>query len=159
MRTSDRAGVGDADPRRRGGAGAAVRSERPAVGMGVLDDGRDGMRVTNKERRRIAGNLFEMYEDSLAMRRKFRAYAVAEKMGIELIDSAGYVPDWCIKRLVDLIDRPLRGFGGNPTSSYGICSGCGAFVRYDAATDCCGAVIPVRYCPNCGDELVKEERQ
>lgn len=39
-------------------------------------------------------------------------------------------------------------------SSYSACSRCGAFVRKDAVTDCT-EVIPVRFCPNCG-EMVAE---
>ena len=65
-------------------------------------------------------------------------------------DASGY-----LAALADLIDRPTCEMGGNLSTRYAICSRCGAFVRRDAVTDCCG-VIPVRFCANCGAE-VKDE--
>lgn len=47
------------------------------------------------------------------------------------------------------IDRPTCQMKSVQTSSYRVCSRCGAFVRKDAVTDCTEA-IPVRFCPNCG---------
>ena len=59
-----------------------------------------------------------------------------------------------IERLADLIDRPTCQMEGHPGARYGICSHCGAFVRRDAVTNCTGG-IPVKYCANCGAEVVK----
>lgn len=49
--------------------------------------------------------------------------------------------------LADLID-PTCEMKSLPTSSYRVCSRCGAFVRKDAVTNCT-EVIQIRFCPNC----------
>ena len=58
-----------------------------------------------------------------------------------------------VKRLADLIDRPTTKREGG-CGIYWRCPLCGAFNRKDAVTDCCG-VIPSRFCPNCGAEVVE----
>lgn len=62
--------------------------------------------------------------------------------------------------VADLIDQPdeMRGhptceMKGRPGERYAVCTRCGAFVRRDAVTNCT-SVIPVKYCPNCGAEVV-----
>lgn len=56
-------------------------------------------------------------------------------------------------RIADLIDCPTCEMKGRPGERYAICTRCGAFVRRDAVTDCVG-VIPVKFCPNCGAEVI-----
>lgn len=62
--------------------------------------------------------------------------------------------------VADLIDQPdeMRGhptceMKGRPGERYAVCTRCGAFVRRDAVTNCT-SVIPVKYCPNCGAEVI-----
>ena len=59
-----------------------------------------------------------------------------------------------LEKLADLIDRPTCKKLKNDQHRYWRCSHCGAFVRWDAATDSTG-VRPVSYCPNCGAEVAK----
>lgn len=61
-----------------------------------------------------------------------------------------------IKSFVRESDRPTCQMKSVQTSSHRTCSRCGAFVRNDAVTDCT-AVIPVRFCPNCGAMVVEKE--
>ena len=56
--------------------------------------------------------------------------------------------------LADLIDRPTCKMESHQEVLYGRCSLCGAFVRRDVVTDCTGG-ITVKYCPNCGADVVK----
>lgn len=71
-------------------------------------------------------------------------------------EMVGAVPgENIVERIADLIDRPTCQMKSVQASSYRACSRCGAFVRKDAVTDCI-EVIPVRFCPNCGAEVVEE---
>ena len=56
--------------------------------------------------------------------------------------------------LADLMDRPTFQLDGNPAVEYVICNRCVSVIKRDAVSDCC-KVIPVRYCPNCGAEVVE----
>ena len=58
-----------------------------------------------------------------------------------------------LARLADLIDRPTCKKEEHD-EYYWRCTRCGGFICWDAVTDCCG-VIPTRYCPNCGAEVVE----
>lgn len=69
----------------------------------------------------------------------------------------GHTPGQAIERigkLVDLIDRPICQ-RTECDHRYWRCSRCGAFVRWVTATNLTG-VVPTRYCPNCGAEVVDE---
>lgn len=57
--------------------------------------------------------------------------------------------------LSDLIDRPTCKLIENNQHRYLPCSRCGAFIRWDAVTNLTG-VVPIRYCPNCGADVVDE---
>lgn len=57
-------------------------------------------------------------------------------------------------RLADLIDRPTCKLIENDQHRYLPCSRCGAFIRWDAVTNLTG-VVPTRYCPNCGADVVE----
>lgn len=57
--------------------------------------------------------------------------------------------------LADLIDRPTCKLIENDQHRYLPCSRCGAFIRWDAVTNLTG-VVPTRYCPNCGADVVDE---
>ena len=61
-----------------------------------------------------------------------------------------------IKAFVRESDRPTCQMKSVQTSSYRVCSRCGAFVRKDAVTDCT-EIIPVRFCPNCGAVVTEKE--
>lgn len=70
----------------------------------------------------------------------------------------GHTPDQAIERigkLVDCkIDRPTCKLIENDQHRYLPCSRCGAFIRWDAVTNLTG-VVPTRYCPNCGADVVE----
>lgn len=63
-----------------------------------------------------------------------------------------------MRHLADLIDRPTCQMKSIPESSYRVCSRCGAFVRRDAVTNCTEA-IHVRFCPNCGARVVRDNER
>lgn len=113
------------------------------------------MRVTNSERREVAARLRDMRK---RMDGETPPQGVTQAASEYLLRIAG-----CVKlgssgnlfnRLADLMDRPTCQLDGNPAVEYVICNRCGAFIKRDAVSDCC-KVIPVRYCPNCGAEVVE----
>lgn len=71
----------------------------------------------------------------------------------------GHTPGQAISRIGKLvgceIDRPKCERIENDQHRYWRCSRCGAFIRWDAVTNLTG-VVPTRYCPNCGAEVVDE---
>ena len=101
--------------------------------------------ISDEERREAAARLRGERKGSLPEFITKAAFGVDYAKGTDMLA----LP----KRLADLIDRPTCEMGGNLSTRYAICSRCGAFVRRDAVTDCCG-VIPVSFCANCGAEVV-----
>lgn len=103
--------------------------------------------ISDSERREVARKLRGIREDEYG---EVYVYDVMLALGIESGKAAYWADKEFVHHLADLIDRPTCEMGG---VRYAICSRCGAFVRRDAVTDCCG-VIPVRFCANCGAEVV-----
>lgn len=128
--------------------------------------------ITDDERREVAQKLrclpIDMYStiDEWEKDGLFINSSVSDEGDYSQIHDAvfGYFPaeymhpgdyEELHERLADLIDRPTCQMKSVQASSYRACSRCGAFVRKDAVTDCTEA-IPVRFCPNCGAEVVEE---
>lgn len=126
------------------------------------------MTFTSDERHEVARRLRNNKTTSIdcnsckIISRALYGYDSAVCNRCEQVARDGYaVPDSCEgegfgRLLADLIDRPTCQMKSIPTSSYRVCSSCGAFVRKDAVTNCTEA-IPVRFCPNCDAMVVEKE--
>lgn len=103
--------------------------------------------INDKERREVAARMREiMRDDPHGWLDVMVSRAVAGVLGdgVKIGET-----------IADLIDRPTCEMRGHPGAPYGVCTRCGAFVRRDAVTNCT-SVIPVKYCPNCGAEVVND---
>ena len=133
--------------------------------------------ISDEKRREVASRLRELPSDTYSVLKEWEEYGLF--IEASLIDEADYsqIHDAVLgcfpaehmnrgdykelhERLADLIDQPdeMRGhptceMKGRPGERYGVCTRCGAFVRRDAVTNCT-SVIPVKFCPNCGAEVV-----
>lgn len=128
------------------------------------------MRPTDEERREVAEKLRELPTDMYAEMSKW------EEAGIFIesryFDEAGYsqIHDILLgcfpadymhpcdyeklhNRLADLIEPEERTCRDDGAGVFR-CTRCGAFVRRGSVMDCCGP-IPIRFCPNCGAEVVE----
>lgn len=105
--------------------------------------------ASDEKRREVAGELRKLAADHHYVDEYIAAYTVGFWRG-EAIE--GFDSDSLLE-VADLIDCPTCEMRGHPGVPYGVCTRCGAFVRRDAVTNCT-SVIPVKYCPNCGAEVV-----
>lgn len=107
------------------------------------------MEITNEERREVAGRIRER------ICRNHRAAwdVVLELSYIDVFGDRFRMNKEFTLFLADLIDRPTCKKEEHD-EYYWRCTRCGGFICWDAVTDCCG-VIPTRYCPNCGAEVVE----
>lgn len=106
--------------------------------------------ITDNQRRRAVTELREA--STGAYRHVDSLDVIANSVGVEVAGKFSHeVENETYAALADLIDRPTcHREENNPY--YWRCTRCGAFVYWDAVTDCFG-VIPTRYCPNCGAEV------
>lgn len=105
--------------------------------------------ISNKKRREVAAELRKLAADHHYVDEFIAADAVGFWRGEA---TEGFDSDSLLE-VADLIDRPTCEMRGHPEAPYGVCTRCGAFVRRDAVTNCT-SVIPVKYCPNCGAEVI-----
>lgn len=111
------------------------------------------MRISDEERREVARklrSLDERIEGMPLMCTKQEHNAMALR-AIRAVVGKGDI----FHLLADLIDRPICKLIENDQHRYLPCSRCGAFIRWDAVTNLTG-VVPTRYCPNCGADVVDE---
>lgn len=113
--------------------------------------------ISDEERREVAMKLRERTKEPLgkSMQRMF-----SDTLGIYTPNNGWLNPEkatahWTeiVNYLADLIDRPTT----KRDEDYGIhwrCEQCKAYNRKDAVTDLI-SVIPSRYCPHCGAEVVE----
>lgn len=115
-----------------------------------LPRGKDG-RPSDEERREVAENLRNLaIGHYIQYKEQFFDKLAEVVVGFEDF----HYFDTVLDKLADLIDLPTCEMKSIPKSSYRVCTRCGAFVRKDAVTNCT-EVIPVRFCPNCGAEVVE----
>ena len=122
------------------------------------------MEITNEKRREVAKAL----RNEASFMETFRDWYNDSNVDIELKGNRAYrniassVEKWSnfgdhyeetVLKLADLIDRPTCK-KEEYDENYWRCSRCGAFVYWDAVKDDRG-VIPTRYCPNCGAEVIE----
>lgn len=108
--------------------------------------------ISNEERREVARklrSLDEHIEGMPLMCTKQEHNAMALR-AIRAVVGKGDI----FHLLADLIDRPTCKLIENDQHRYLPCSRCGAFIRWDAVTNLTG-VVPTRYCPNCGADVVE----
>ena len=74
-------------------------------------------------------------------------------LGVYATDSACLVSSDSVMDVADLIDCPTCE-RVECDQHYWRCSRCGVFVYWDAVANLTG-VVPTRYCPNCGAEVVE----
>lgn len=114
------------------------------------------MEITNKECREIAKELRKLADSPYSsddVRSDVRIEDVCYELGLERGFHDDCVDPESVKHLADLIDRP-KCKKEEHDEHYWRCTRCGGFICWDAVTDCCG-VIPTRYCPWCGAEVVE----
>lgn len=124
------------------------------------------MMITDKERREVAARLrgldvsdlgdergiIDTPEEAGALFARMLEAANDYRPGLHYAMSH-YVAEDAVELFADLIDRPACRKGEHD-QYFWRCTRCGAFVYWDAVTDLCG-VIPERYCPSCGAEVVE----
>ena len=59
-------------------------------------------------------------------------------------------------RIADLIDRPTCSIKLGCSTTWGVCSRCGALVNAKRAVSTATEYLPTRYCPWCGTEVKNE---
>lgn len=107
--------------------------------------------ISNEERREVARKLRSLDEHiegmpSMCTKQEHNAMALR---AIRAVVGKGDI----FHLLADLIDRSTCQ-RTECDHRYWRCSRCGAFVRWVTATNLTG-VVPTRYCPNCGAEVVE----
>lgn len=110
--------------------------------------------IDGEERRKVAARLRSMKPEETTA-----PFGKPVLMHIFRSVFPGQMPltNWILRlpyQLADLIDRPTCEMKDVAGERYARCARCGAFVRRDAVTDCTGGV-PVKFCPNCGAEVVE----
>ncbi len=110
--------------------------------------------ISDKERRRVAQNLrnSRYLLKPVPSGKQFMSMIRAASE-LELAHEMNYLTQSGFERLAELIDRPTCQ-RTECDHRYWRCSRCGAFVRWVTATNLTG-VVPTRYCPNCGAEVVE----
>lgn len=119
--------------------------------------------ISDKERRRIANEL-RGAASAKGKRSGSMERMLSKLLGIAKQDRGVFgqpvdvAATWrdVYRSLADLIDRPTCKLIENDQHRYLPCSRCGAFIRWDAVTNLTG-VVPTRYCPNCGAEVVSDD--
>ena len=114
--------------------------------------------ISDKERREVATRLRETCDEIEHDGNGLTVWELSDVLNIR-DDDSGMTESLNLddaRNLADLIDRPTCEMRGHPEAPYGVCTRCGAFVRRDAVTDCT-SVIPVKYCPNCGAEVMTRD--
>ena len=108
-------------------------------------------KITNEERREVAARLRGLDEATATLSPEYsrQEYDAMVLRAIRAVVGEGDI----FHLLADLIDRPTCKKEEHD-EYYWRCTRCGGFICWDAVTDCCG-VIPTRYCPNCGAEVVE----
>lgn len=113
--------------------------------------------ISDEKRREVVRELrgLDVFTDPIDGAELYDSGEVENALGFEYEDYGWYYASG-VDALADLIDLPTCQMKSVQTSSYRVCSRCGAFIRNDAVTNCT-EVIPVRFCPNCDAMVVEKE--
>lgn len=112
------------------------------------------MAISDEKRREIAASLRESREFISGLPKaslEQNAFDTFERILACVDYERGNIFDY----LADLIDRPTCE-RVECDQHYWRCSRCGVFVYWDAVANLTG-VVPTRYCPNCGAEVVNDD--
>lgn len=110
--------------------------------------------TSDNERREVAQKLRDIKRVDLGNGLVCLSCDLGEVLGFDWADDY-HIFEFSVDLLADLIDRPTCKKEEHD-EYYWRCTRCGGFICWDAVTDCCG-VIPTRYCPNCGAEVVNDD--
>lgn len=111
--------------------------------------------ISDKERRRAVAELREA--STGAYRHVDALDVIAGSVGVEVGGKFGHeVENETYAALADLIDRPTCSIKRGCSTTWGVCSMCGALVNAKRAVSTATEYLPTRYCPWCGAEVKNE---